>query len=187
MVYKTLLWLLLSTFPFLAMAEDVAAPEPSVSTSTPSSRYASYDDMVMVALSLIGTPYRYGGTSPEKGFDCSGLVQFVLSVASPIKLPRSSHDMFYSTAGRVIDKTELKPGDLLFFKVGKKKRISHVAVYIGENRFVHAPSTGKVVAVTSMDEKYWQRYYFGAKRVLPENDAPTTAILISPDRSKTIN
>lgn len=129
----------------------------------------SHDDMVLVALSLIGTPYKYGGSDPDSGFDCSGLVKYILGLSSPITLPRST-DEIYRMGGRAITLEELKAGDLLFFRIGKSKKVNHVAVYIGENRFVHAPSTGNLVRVDKLGGKYWMRYFLGAKRVLPEND-----------------
>ncbi|MDF3030795.1 MAG: putative lipoprotein [Moraxellaceae bacterium] len=135
----------------------------------------SHDDMVVVALSLIGTPYKFGGTTPETGFDCSGLVQYILGLSSPVTLPRNSDDMYREGVGRKVALKELKAGDLLFFKVGSKsQRVNHVAVYIGEDRFVHAPSQGGFVRVDKLDSKYWMRWFTAAKRVLPENDRLAT-------------
>lgn len=133
----------------------------------PANPLIPFDDMVVVALSLIGTPYRYGGNSPETGFDCSGLVRYILGLSSTIKLPRTSHEM-YQMAGPEVAMDKLVAGDLLFFKVGKTQRINHVAVFIGEGRFVHAPSSGNVVRVDVLGKNYWQKYIIGAKRVLPE-------------------
>lgn len=147
---------------------DKPAYDDAATAATPA--LMSHDDMVVVALSLIGTPYKYGGMSPESGFDCSGLVQYILGLSSPITLPRTSHDMFHLGGGREISLGELKAGDLLFFRIGKSRKINHVAVYIGENRFVHAPSTGNVVRVDPLDSPYWSRYFHAAKRILPEND-----------------
>lgn len=141
-------------------AEETAGPPPHL---------ISHDDMVVVALSLIGTPYRYGGASPETGFDCSGLVRYILGLSSPVVLPRSSDEM-YHMGGHAVELAALKAGDLLFFRIGKTKRVNHVAVYIGENRFVHAPATGGMVRVDKLGDSYWQRYFLGARRVLPEND-----------------
>lgn len=129
----------------------------------------SHDDMVVVALSLIGSPYHFGGASPETGFDCSGLVRYILGLSSPIVLPRSSDEM-YRMGGHSVELSELKAGDLLFFRIGKTKRVNHVAVYIGEQRFVHAPASGGMVRVDKLGDAYWQRYFLGARRVLPEND-----------------
>ncbi|MDP2228700.1 MAG: C40 family peptidase, partial [Moraxellaceae bacterium] len=128
-----------------------------------------FDDMVVVALSLIGTPYKYGGNSPETGFDCSGLVRYILGLSSTITLPRSSAEMF-RMGGRDVSLDNLVAGDLIFFKV-KSRRINHVAVYIGEGRFVHAPSTGGFVRVDVLGKSYWQKYITGARRVLPESIA----------------
>lgn len=164
-----LLLLALFSAPALAAVEDApAAPSPAPAAGNAS---ASHDDMVVVALSLIGTPYRFGGASPDTGFDCSGLVQYILGLSSPITLPRNSDEMFRMGQGHSIALSELKAGDLLFFKVGKNsRRVNHVAVYIGEDRFVHAPSTGGMVRVDKLDTRYWMRWFTGAKRVLPEND-----------------
>lgn len=133
----------------------------------PTNPLIPFDDMVVVALSLIGTPYKYGGNSPEVGFDCSGLVRYILGLSSTLKLPRTSHEM-YQMAGPEVAMDKLVAGDLLFFRVGKTKRINHVAVYIGEGRFVHAPSTGNLVRVDVLGRNYWQKYLIGAKRVIPE-------------------
>ena len=149
----------------LAADDEAAARSPA-----PARDIASHDDMVVVALSLIGTPYKYGGTSPETGFDCSGLVQYILGLSSPITLPRSSDEMFHLGSGHSVELSELKAGDLLFFRVGHSKRVNHVAVYIGEQRFVHAPATGSFVRVDKLDTQYWMRWFTGARRVLPEND-----------------
>jgi cell wall-associated NlpC family hydrolase len=156
-----------------------AASDNADSTHSPDSTdkpaLISHDDMVVVALSLIGTPYKYGGASPDTGFDCSGLVKYILGLSSPIVLPRSSDEMFRDGLGHKITLDELKAGDLLFFRVGKTRRVNHVAVYIGESRFVHAPATGGFVRVDKLDDRYWMRYFHGAKRVLPENDLADTA------------
>ncbi len=171
MRFFMLLFFLLS-FSF-AHAES-ALPEGFAEESG-NSALMSHDDMVLAALSLIGSPYKYGGANPDTGFDCSGLVKYVLGLTSPIVLPRSSDEMYREGFGRKIAVEELKAGDLLFFRIGKSKRVNHVAVFIGENRFVHAPATGGFVRVDKMGDKYWTRYFLGAKRVLPEND------VVSPD------
>ena len=115
-------------------------PRPAVASEGEAPALISHDDMVVVALSLIGSPYKYGGASPDTGFDCSGLVKYILGLSSPIVLPRSSAEMYADSFGHKIALSELKAGDLLFFRIGKSKRVNHVAVYIGENRFVHALS-----------------------------------------------
>lgn len=161
--------LLFLLFSSALLRAESALPEGFAEESGKSA-LMSHDDMVLAALSLIGSPYKYGGDNPDTGFDCSGLVKYVLGLTSPIVLPRSSDEMYREGFGRKIAVEELKAGDLLFFRIGKSKRVNHVAVFIGENRFVHAPASGGFVRVDKMGDKYWTRYFLGAKRVLPEND-----------------
>ncbi len=113
-------------------------------------------------LALLGTPYRWGGTSPESGFDCSGLVGYVFRTALGIELPRISRDM--ARDGEQVERTSLVPGDLVFF--GRRgKRVDHVGIYIGEGRFLHAPRTGRDVTVSELDTGYWSRKFVQARRV----------------------
>ena len=114
------------------------------------------------ALALLGTPYRWGGTSPDNGFDCSGLVGYVFRNALGIELPRVSREM--AKSGQLVsDRTALAEGDLVFF--GRRGRVDHVGIYLGEGRFVHAPSTGKDVMVSSLDTGYWGNKFMSARRV----------------------
>lgn len=112
------------------------------------------------ALALLGTPYRWGGTSPDGGFDCSGMVGYVFRSALGIELPRVSRDM--ARSGEKVDRKSLVPGDLVFF--GRKGRVDHVGIYLGDNRFVHAPRTGRDVTVSELDG-YWGRKFIAARRV----------------------
>ncbi|RDZ29184.1 C40 family peptidase [Lysobacter silvisoli] len=118
--------------------------------------------MLQRALALLGTPYRWGGNSPEKGFDCSGLVGYVFRNALGIELPRVSREMA-KTGELIRDRDELSEGDLVFF--GRKGRVDHVGIYLGEGRFVHAPRTGKDVTVSSLDTGYWSGKFMEARRV----------------------
>lgn len=119
--------------------------------------------VLMRAISLVGTPYRYGGNTPEGGFDCSGLVNYVFRDMLDLRLPRTSRDLF-AYQGPKIEPARLTTGDLVFF--GSGGSVSHVGIYIGEGRFVHAPSTGGTVRLDHLDGSYWLRNYSGSKRVL---------------------
>lgn len=118
-------------------------------------------ELLLRALGLVGVPYRYGGRSPETGFDCSGLVHYVFSGAG-LFLPRRAQDM--SRVGEPVRRRDLSPGDLVFFDT-LREPYSHVGIYLGENRFIHAPSNGGRVEIVSMTERYWTRRYNGARRV----------------------
>ncbi len=119
---------------------------------------AVHSDVADIAQQMIGAPYRYGGRAPD-GFDCSGLVYFSYQQAG-ISVPRSSKEQLKATAP--IDLDEARPGDLLFFR--NVSKVSHVAIYLGGGRFVHAPSTGKQVSVASMDNAYYRDHFVRAGR-----------------------
>lgn len=119
--------------------------------------------VLMRAISLVGTPYRYGGNTPEGGFDCSGLVNYVYRDMLSLSLPRTSRDLAAYQGPRIVP-DRLAAGDLVFF--GSSGNVSHVGIYVGEGRFVHAPSTGGTVRLDHLDGSYWRDHYTGAKRVL---------------------
>lgn len=114
------------------------------------------------ALALLGTPYRWGGTSPEGGFDCSGLVGYVFRNALGIELPRVSRDMA-KTGELIASKTQLTKGDLVFF--GKSGTVDHVGIYVGDGKFVHAPRTGRDVTVSTLETGYWGSKFLQGRRV----------------------
>lgn len=116
------------------------------------------------ATSWIGVSYRFGGTSEAKGFDCAGFVRRVFSTIG-IELPRSAATQFHE--GCVVALDELQPGDLVFFKNTYKRGISHVGIYLGENRFIHAASRRKSVVVDRLDAPYFMSHFAGGRRVGP--------------------
>lgn len=121
-------------------------------------------DLLFYAVSLIGTAYRYGGNSPQTGMDCSGFVRYVFSSAAGLQLPRSASEI--SMTGESVDEQDLRPGDLVFFDT-MKRAFSHVGIYLGEHRFIHASSSqsGNIM-ISDMREKYWSQRFEGARRLL---------------------
>ena len=120
-------------------------------------------DLVRTAESFIGIPYQWGGTSPDEGFDCSGLVMAVYQL-NGFKLPRSSYQQF--SAGTPVNRKDLKRGDLVFFADSRKARVSHVGMYVGNNTFVHAPSKGKTIRKTSLTNTYFAPRFVGCRTYL---------------------
>jgi len=118
--------------------------------------------MVSEALNYLGIRYRFGGSSPDTGFDCSGLVTYSAERSLGLKLPRNAAEM--AQQGISVAKNELKAGDLVFFNT-MGRRYSHVGIYLGDDRFVHSPSAGGVVRVESMTMAYWTKRYNGARRL----------------------
>ncbi|MBC2654316.1 C40 family peptidase [Pseudomonas sp. MSSRFD41] len=118
------------------------------------------------AVNALGTPYRWGGSSPSKGFDCSGLVKYAFNDVAAVDLPRTSNAMA-SGHGQKVERKDLKPGDLLFFNI-KSRKVNHVAIYLGNDRFIHAPRRGKSVTIDTLKKPYWDNHYVVAKRVLPK-------------------
>ena len=119
-------------------------------------------EVVKTAQSLLGTPYQYGGSTPE-GFDCSGFSNYVYSTAAGKKLPRVSHDMV--KLGRAVSADKLKPADIVYFKIENQESL-HVVIYIGDGQFIHAPKSKGEVNIQSMDRAYWKIRYLGARRIL---------------------
>ncbi len=119
--------------------------------------------VLMRAISLVGTPYRWGGNTPEGGFDCSGLVNYVFHDMLDVRLPRTSRELF-ALQGPRIAPGQLAGGDLVFF--GSGGAVSHVGIYVGEGRFVHAPNSGGTVRLDRLDGSWWREHYTGARRLL---------------------
>ncbi len=121
-------------------------------------------ELALFALGLVGSVYRVGGDNPQHGMDCSGFVRYVYRKVAGLSLPHNAAAI--SHISEVISKTDLKPGDLVFFKT-MKKAFSHVGIYLGNNQFVHASSstTGSVM-VSNLDDSYWRTRFDGARRLL---------------------
>lgn len=141
---------------------SVNLPRPA--ESLPDSDEVTRNDVVFQAFSLVGTPYRWGGTSPSTGFDCSGLIQYVYREAAGVSLPRTTSDLYNMKVSRPPE-SALAPGDLVLFAMNGG-RVNHAGIYIGEGRFLHAPSTGGVVRVDELESSFWQRSFKGARRVI---------------------
>lgn len=118
--------------------------------------------LVSSAMGLLGVPYRYGGNDVDSGLDCSGLVRLVYEQSLGKILPRRADEQ--AAATEAIDRSELKPGDLVFFNT-MKRAFSHVGIYVGEGKFIHAPRTGAQVRIEDMRIGYWTARFNGARRV----------------------
>lgn len=128
------------------------------------------EEISIEAMSLIGIPYRWGGNTPNSGFDCSGLVRYVVGRAADIDLPRTTADM--SRRGEPVEPDEIAPGDLIFFNTTGRAH-SHVGIYVGKLRFVNAPSTGGTVRLDYLTNPYWARHFDGIRRVAPPLTSPS--------------
>ncbi|HWP94362.1 MAG TPA: C40 family peptidase [Gammaproteobacteria bacterium] len=118
------------------------------------------EQIAIFAERYVGTPYRFGGATPEEGFDCSGLVRYVHARVG-LDLPREALEQF--RAARPVTERDLAPGDLVFFRIDGNT-VSHVGIYVGSGRFVHAPSEGGAVTYARLDEPYWRSRFVGAGR-----------------------
>ena len=127
-------------------------------------------DMVVSAMNFIGVRYRRGGNSAETGFDCSGFTRYVFENSLGLVLPRRADEQAAMPGLVKVERSELRPGDLVFFNT-LRRTFSHVGIYIGDNRFVHAPSHGKDVRTDDMSFAYWAKRFTGARRA----ELPATA------------
>ena len=157
-----------------ACASPSRRPEPTYKDSrsslanlparAPAGATGTANDVLFRAIALVGTPYRWGGNTPDGGFDCSGLVDYIYRNAAGLALPHSSREMSQMNGARVRQMTELISGDLVFF--GGSGGISHVGVYVGKGRFVHAPNSGGTVRLDDIDGPYWRDHFEFGKRLL---------------------
>jgi cell wall-associated NlpC family hydrolase len=155
-------------FPVLLLtACGSPAPRPPLTEGTitqgPRAVSGQAAEVVMYAMSLIDTGYRFGGKNPEAGLDCSGMVSYVFHQAAGLKVQGSAADI--ARRGRPVERHELRPGDLVFFNT-MNRSFSHVGLYIGEGRFVHAPSTNGRVRIEQMDNRYFAQRYEAARTLL---------------------
>ncbi|MFM1956272.1 MAG: hypothetical protein RIR20_1092 [Pseudomonadota bacterium] len=140
---------------------EAPADSAAVARST-NSWSATAQEIILSALSQTGVKYKYGGNSPEGGFDCSGFVRYVFQQAANLTLPHGARAI--SQLGQTVTQRELKPGDLVFFNT-VRSTFSHVGIYIGNNRFIHSPSAGSAISVTDMGDSYWAKRFTGARRL----------------------
>ncbi len=133
-------------------------------------------DLVISAMNFLGVHYRRGGDSVDSGFDCSGFTRHVFESSIGLVLPRRSQEQARSSALKPIERSELRPGDLVFFNT-LRAAFSHVGIYIGDGKFIHSPRSGSTVRVEDMRLAYWQKRYDGARRAAPPADAAAALAL----------
>ena len=151
--------ILLALLPLSAMANDSSE---ATAPAADSGMLGQAQEVVLRALSFIGVRYKWGGASPDTGFDCSGLIRYVYNQVTGQSLPGNAKEI--SKVGESIERSELQPGDLVFFNT-LRRPFSHVGIYLGDSRFVHAPSRGGKVEIVDMSERYWKTRYNGARRL----------------------
>ncbi|MCW5575974.1 MAG: C40 family peptidase [Burkholderiales bacterium] len=154
----------LALLPFAASAVESTriAEVPDTPAAAESGLFAQAQELALRALGFIGVPYKWGGSSPDTGFDCSGLIRFLYAQITGQTLHGTAAEI--SRVGEIIDQSDLQPGDLVFFNT-LRRPFSHVGIYLGDSRFVHAPSRGGVVEIVDMRQRYWKNRYNGARRL----------------------
>jgi cell wall-associated NlpC family hydrolase len=157
---------LMSVASWCLAGEDGAAWAPVMNpTAAPASASTpgAADGVVFQALALHGVEYKRGGKSPLAGLDCSGLVRYVFHEAQGIDLPNTAREL--AGVGEKVKRDALQPGDLVFYNT-LRRAFSHVGIYLGDNRFIHAPSTGGEVRIDNMTSEYWAKRFNGARRIV---------------------
>lgn len=145
------------------MASDEVVTETAPQPSFVQNSISKVQGTLGYALSLVGVNYKFGGTSPETGLDCSGFVRYVFKQAGDMILPHNAKAI--SMFGKKIAIADLQPGDLVFYNT-MRHTYSHVGIYLGDNKFVHSSVTGRGVEVVDMKESYWVKRFNGARRML---------------------
>lgn len=146
----------------VASSNRFTSAASQLATSVGTTVVGGTEALIDNAMQLIGVRYRWGGNTPQSGLDCSGFVRYVFNDTFGFLLPRKSAQM--SKVGLEIGKDELRPGDLVFFNT-MRHAFSHVGIYVGDNKFIHAPSRGKSIRVDDMTKIYWEKRYNGARRM----------------------
>ncbi|WP_189440965.1 C40 family peptidase [Rhodanobacter panaciterrae] len=141
---------------------QIDADEPATAVDGTESATDLRKALIALAMKMRDIRYVRGGHDPSTGFDCSGFVRYVFAHATGIQLPNNSASQF--VAGLKVNRADMKPGDLVFFRTHGKRNISHVGIYISNGRFIHSPSAGKSVEISSLSESYWAKRFAGAKR-----------------------
>ena len=175
----------LASSPAHGQAARPASSIAESARSTAETVWHGAQDLAMFALGLIGVDYRYGGETPEGGLDCSGLVRHVFQQVTGVTLPRTSKEL--ARIGAPIARDDLEAGDLVFFDT-RRFAFSHVGIYLGDGRFIHAPSRGSEVEIAELTNSYWRKHFNGARRLVgvlpglvPEAQA-ATAVAAAPAR-----
>ena len=154
-------------FPSAGIAQDREVGALALAAATvkgaASQALNTAQELSSFALELIGIRYKWGGNTPTTGLDCSGLVRYVFQKVTGVTLPRTAKDM--SRLGETVAAHDLQPGDLVFFDT-RRFAFSHVGIYLGDNRFVHAPRKGREVEVATLDSSFWQKRFNGARRIV---------------------
>lgn len=145
-----------------AWGTEAATAESSPTLVTLQELTTRTSELVMRAMGMLGIRYRYGGTTPEDGLDCSGLVRYVFKETWGADLPRTAIEI--SRIGQRVDPGELQSGDLVFYNT-LRRGFSHVGIYLGDNKFIHSPAGGGEVRIERMDLRYWKRRFNGARRI----------------------
>jgi len=144
-------------------APSLATQARQSATSAAAKVWQGAQDVALFALGMIGVDYRFGGETPERGLDCSGLIRYVFQEVTGVTLPRTAREM--SRLGDKVAVGDLAPGDLVFFNT-RRFAFSHVGLYLGDNRFIHAPSAGGEVEVATLSQDYWKKHFDGARRLV---------------------
>lgn len=165
-----ILLITLALLPLPALADETGNPPTFPQSTAADGVLGQAQEFALRALSFIGVRYKWGGNSPDTGFDCSGLIRYVYSQITGQALPRNAHDL--SAVGETVDRTELQPGDLVFFNT-LRRAFSHVGIYVGDGKFIHSPKPGAQVRVENMSISYWASRFDGARRVASSGNTLT--------------